>query len=173
MTHPASCRSRARTAGRSAPYAFKETALSDLNTAKNLPLPDSFFAALTLCLEAGGEGTGGMEAVAWVIRNRIAAGNYGGNTATAVCLAPYQFSCWNSEPTIRTPMSRLLDRLSPAEIGHAAAIWEQVRHATADVRDPTHGATFYRTAAMGGKPKGTEFLVQIGHHKFFRPVAEA
>ena len=50
--------------------------------------------ALTLLAEARGEGKDGMYAVAAVIRQRMENRN---QTATEVCLAPKQFSCWNGK----------------------------------------------------------------------------
>ncbi len=47
--------------------------------------------ARTIYGEARGEGVQGMQAVANVVMNRVAAGQ---GTPAEVCLAPYQFSCW-------------------------------------------------------------------------------
>lgn len=47
--------------------------------------------------EARGEGRRGMAAVVHVIRNRADKGYFGGRTARAVALAPFQFSVWNSD----------------------------------------------------------------------------
>lgn len=58
--------------------------------------------ARTIWGEARGEGTAGMQAVANVIMNRVAAAKksftYGlrwGSTVAGVCRKPAQFSCWN------------------------------------------------------------------------------
>lgn len=54
--------------------------------------------ALTVWGEARGESMVGQSAVAWVIRNRQANPGWWSrphHTLADVCLASYQFSCWN------------------------------------------------------------------------------
>jgi N-acetylmuramoyl-L-alanine amidase len=85
--------------------------------------------ALTLLAEARGEGAEGMEAVAMVIKQRMANRK---QTASQVCLAPKQFSCWNGKTSDdlhhlwQSPAAsdaidvvRRFDELDPAVIGHA------------------------------------------------------
>ena len=85
--------------------------------------------ALTLLAEARGEGAKGMEAVAMVIKQRMANRQ---QTASQVCLAPKQFSCWNGKTSDnlrhlwQSPAApdaievvRRFDKLDPAVIGHA------------------------------------------------------
>lgn len=85
--------------------------------------------ALTLLAEARGEGVEGMEAVAMVIKQRMANRK---QTASQVCLAPKQFSCWNgkSSDNLRhlwqSPAApdaikvvRRFDELDPAVIDYA------------------------------------------------------
>ncbi len=50
----------------------------------------------TVYAEAFGEGDVGMEAVAWVIRNRTEKGGFGGNLVGEVCLKASQFEPWRS-----------------------------------------------------------------------------
>lgn len=50
----------------------------------------------TVYAEAFGEGDIGMEAVAWVIRNRAEQGNFGGKSVGEVCLKGFQFEPWRS-----------------------------------------------------------------------------
>lgn len=50
----------------------------------------------TLYMEARGEGEHGQRAVATVIYNRA---KNTGKTFEAVCLQPFQFSCWNASKT--------------------------------------------------------------------------
>lgn len=58
----------------------------------------------TLYLEARGEGEHGQRAVATVIYNRA---QNTGKTFEAVCLQPFQFSCWNASKTRKiTPKTR-------------------------------------------------------------------
>lgn len=58
----------------------------------------------TLYMEARGEGEHGQRAVATVIYNRA---KNTGKTFEAVCLQPFQFSCWNASKTRKiTPKTR-------------------------------------------------------------------
>jgi hypothetical protein len=50
----------------------------------------------TVYAEANREGDKGMEAVAWVIRNRMRNGRYGGDSVADVCLKHLQFEPWLS-----------------------------------------------------------------------------
>ena len=85
--------------------------------------------ALTLLAEARGEGAEGMEAVAMVIKQRMANRK---QTASQVCLAPKQFSCWNGKSSDdlrhlwQSPAApdaievvRRFDELDPSVIGYA------------------------------------------------------
>ena len=58
----------------------------------------------TIYMEARGEGEHGQRAVATVIYNRA---KNTGKTFEAVCLQPFQFSCWNASKTRKiTPRTR-------------------------------------------------------------------
>jgi hypothetical protein len=59
----------------------------------DLAVIDTF--ARTIWGEARGEGCLGMEAVAYVIRNRVRNPRWWGKDYSSVCLAHSQFSCWN------------------------------------------------------------------------------
>lgn len=85
--------------------------------------------ALTLLAEARGEGLRGMEAVAMVIKQRMANRS---KTAKQVCLEPKQFSCWNgkdirdldhlwksSAASDAVDIVRRFAELDPAVIGYA------------------------------------------------------
>ena len=99
--------------------AFAEPTLTD----------EQQIIALTLLAEARGEGAEGMEAVAMVIKQRMANRK---QTASQVCLAPKQFSCWNGKTSDdlhhlwQSPAApdaievvRRFDELDPAVIGYA------------------------------------------------------
>lgn len=114
--------------------------------------------ALTLLAEARGEGVEGMEAVAMVIKQRMANRK---QTASQVCLAPKQFSCWNGKTSDdlhqlwQSPAApnaiklvRRFGKLDPAVIGYA---------------------DHYCTVKI--KPywsKGKTPVAVIGNHKFFK-----
>lgn len=70
-------------------------------------LSDLEIFALTVYGEARGEKVEGQIAVANVIKNRCVAGK----TYKDVCLAPYQFSCWNKNDPNRITLLELGERL--------------------------------------------------------------
>jgi spore germination cell wall hydrolase CwlJ-like protein len=125
-------------------------------------------AVRTIYGEARGEGAAGMDAVAFVLLNRLSDGRWG-KTLAAVCLAAFQFSCWNTADPNRVAMAKLED-------GDPAL--DQAREALSCAGsgvDPTLGATHYVTAAVleQGAPawvSGATRTVQIGNHVFFKDV---
>ncbi|MGV8917820.1 MAG: cell wall hydrolase [Pseudomonas sp.] len=129
--------------------------------------------ARTLFGEARGEGVGGMIAVAWSIRNRVTDGkdkSWWGEGYAGVCLAPYQFSCWNKNDPNFPYLSGA--KLIPAgEFANcqkaASAVIDGV------VPDPTGGATHYYATTMPNPPAwaaGATQTLKLGHHIFFRNV---
>jgi N-acetylmuramoyl-L-alanine amidase len=129
--------------------------------------------ARTLHGEARGEPTDGQIAVAWVIRNRASRARFAGDLACRagatekVCLAPWQFSCWNKGDPNR---ALLLTADIPA---HAAQLAVAGGVLEGTIPDPTGGADHYYTEAApvwagvwppswaAGMPKRT-----IGAHVF-------
>lgn len=125
--------------------------------------------AYTLLGEAAGEGRKGMEAVAWVIRNRAESGRYP-SKPSAVALQNngrvYQFSTWNGDPTSKfsTKSSSYKTALDAIDAVFAAD----------DSADPTRGATHYYASSGANaikKPRwfdaeGGHGAVQIGNHSF-------
>lgn len=116
-------------------------------------------------MESRGEPFEGKVAVAEVIRNRMQSGKFG-KTATEVCLAPYQFSGWNTKDVNRTK-ALLLDG-TDAEYLSCLDAWHQaLDHRTDSVR----GAVLYynpkivKTPPNWADPK--KFVVKIGSHEFF------
>lgn len=131
-------------------------------------------AIRTIVAEAGNQGPTGMNAVASVIRNRAARGNFGGDTPSQVVTAPNQFEPWNTAAG-RQRMAALDPNGAPYQAADAALTSAYAGN------DPTNGAThFYAPkaqAALGrSAPRwdnGTG--VDIGDHRFFggAPVAAA
>ncbi len=128
--------------------------------------------ARTLWGEARGECETGRRAVAWVVRNRAQrAPAYGWPAAVdAVCLQPWQFSCWNAND----PNRALLQRLSEEDPLYLACL-ETARLVTeGGVDDPTHGADHYlNPAAVRRLPrwaKGRSPVAVVGAHHFHRLV---
>lgn len=124
--------------------------------------------------EARGEPMLGKVAVAHVILNRVrnpswwsrkAGADIPDDTVRAVCLKPWQFSCWNhNDPNraeiIKATAPELRDESTAA--GYATSgIWA----------DPTGGACHYHTVGLtppwsqGRKPD-----LQIGGHVFYRGI---
>lgn len=123
-------------------------------------------AGRTIWGEARGEGPAGMAAVAHVLLNRVADGRWG-PTLFDVCLAPWQFSCWNRGDPNRKLMLLLED---------SDALLSQCLNAMAEAPsqpDPTGGATHYYADTMVSVPNWTVGATQtahIGHHIFFKNV---
>ena len=98
-------------------------------------IADDAVAIATVYGEARGESDDGMTCVAETIRNRIRAGR--GKDATAVCLAPLQFSCWNHDTRWRAAMLSL-DVDDPVA-QRCAAAWALAQAGS----DVARGATAY------------------------------
>lgn len=127
--------------------------------------------ARTLWGEARGEGDTGMEAVASVIINRINSGiTWWGSDVKSVCLAPYQFSCWNkSDPNLPK-----LVAVTQADPAYASALDIASRAINGDLADATGAATNYYDRRMPEPPKwalGLNPTAEIGHHLFFKTIA--
>lgn len=128
--------------------------------------------ARTLWGEARGEGSGGMQAVACVILNRVAHakkmnGYWWGNTILEVCHKPFQFSCWNSSD----PNYRKLLSVDEEDLYFVTARRVATRALLGFLKDPTNGATHYHARtltpkwAIGKKPSAV-----LGRHIFYKLV---
>jgi N-acetylmuramoyl-L-alanine amidase len=132
---------------------------------------DSFDAACavrTIWGEARGEGDAGMKAVAHVLFNRLKDGRWG-QTLGSVCLAPYQFSCWN----IGDPNRRLMLSLGSGstELEPASAAFNAARSERGDGIDPSEGATHYKVVGTAAAwAAGLTPCASIGRHEFFTGV---
>ncbi len=123
--------------------------------------------AATVYLEAEGELDKGKLAVAWVIRNRA---DQKLISVRDVCLAPWQFSCWNVEYRAQAD-ERLINAHNRKSSWWAAcaAFWRMIP-------DPTNGANHYLNVEVvmeseGHLPKWAEKgtgKFQIGAHTFMR-----
>lgn len=129
--------------------------------------------AKTCWAEARNQGLDGQIAVAWTIRNRVNDGkskSWWGEGYKGVCLAPFQFSCWNDgDPNYPYLMGKKPIKLSELQVAMQAATLVMA----SKVPDPTGGATHYYAASMKKPPSwsshGTK-TVQIGGHIFFKDV---
>lgn len=129
--------------------------------------------ARTLWGEARGEGPEGMGAVASVVLNRVAVaaahgGRYWwGGDVIAVCLKPWQFSCWNRAD----PNYARLQALDAADLHFATALRVARRALAGVLADPTGGATHYHTRAISPAwARGAQPTAAIGAHVFYRLV---
>jgi spore germination cell wall hydrolase CwlJ-like protein len=107
--------------------------------------------------------------VAHVVLNRVRAQRYWGRTITAVCLKPYQFSCWNANDPNRTKLLELQAR--DARLQQVAHVVQRVQgHA---YPDPTNGATHYHNRWMARPPRwvqGRPPCRVIGNHAFYKNI---
>lgn len=128
--------------------------------------------ARTLYGEARGESVRGKEAVAAVVLNRVrrargAGGYWWGDSVEAVCLKPWQFSCWNAADPNR---KKLLAVTADNKV-FASCLRIARRAVAGGLPDPTGGATHYHTDAV--RPpwsKGRVPSAVIGAHLFYANV---
>lgn len=126
---------------------------------------DEEIADMTIFMEASGEPPEGRRAVAWVIVNRLNSGRYGASLA-AVCLHPFQFSCWNTSDPNRLRIAKTPES-DPVLLDCALAL----QQAQAGGTDPTDGATLYYSDSMTTPPDWASaaiFTVKIGSQLFYR-----
>lgn len=123
-------------------------------------------AARTLCQEARGEPLEGQQAVAWVMKNRLASGRWGASLAS-VCLWPFQFSGWRAtDPNFAYACSL---RDDDPVLAHMQGVLQAALDGT---DDPTGGAMWYH--ATGITPPtwaaGAISCGQFGNQLFFKGV---
>jgi LysM repeat protein len=109
-------------------------------------IDSELIVATTLVLEAGGEGTTGMDAVAHVINNRAKTNHNGwGTTAVKQVLRPYQFSMWNKYTQGKERWTDVLKtaRARKDQWAYAYPLAKQLVAGALSSKDITKGATFY------------------------------
>lgn len=140
-------------------------------------MTDEETVARTVWGEARGEPFNGKIAIAWVIRNRVELDLHGdekpdwwGEGYEAVCLKPWQFSCWNANDPNREKLLAVTD----ADAMYRDSLDAARLVIAGKVDDPTGGATHYFNPDAVKAPQwafsGTE-TARIGHHLFFKGVA--
>lgn len=151
---------------------------------------DIITMAATLFGEARGSTHEDRIACAWAMRNRAAAAQqhrartgrnhplFGDGTLSAVCRAPWQFSCWNANDPNRPELDRLTAEGTTLPAALVTAGYVECMAAVLEViagraPDPTQGSTHYHTTRMGwprswGERK--EPVVVIGAHAFYNNV---
>lgn len=133
---------------------------------------------VTLYGEARSEPIEGLIAVACCVRNRVQSG-YRGRTYHEVCLAPWQFSCWNPAGGARNyeRVAALVRRLAEGEPVTDPALRETAYLAAGVmkgfVRDTVKGSRHYHVAKMGERPAWARDrvpTVQRGSHVYYAGV---
>lgn len=132
------------------------------------PARERDILARTLWGEARSEGEAGMRAVAAVIINRRARdGIERIRSVREICLAAYQFSCWNVGDPNRIKVLTVDE--SDAAFRIALTIAAEALGGT--MIDPTGGATHYHAAHI--RPYWSRDRLpsaHIGHHVFYNNV---
>jgi len=116
--------------------------------------------AITILAEARGEGNAGMYAVAAVIAQRAFERK---QTPEDVCLARYQFSCWNGKK-----LKDLEHLLKTPQAKYAILLAKTVKHLS---REYVGYANHYHATWMKKKPywaKGKKPVKVIGQHAFYK-----
>jgi N-acetylmuramoyl-L-alanine amidase len=146
---------------------------------------DILVGALTIHGEARGCTQEGRTAIAHCLINRMKAKawwgrgtSYPDHSMAAVCLKPWQFSCWNASD----PNSTMLATLR-ADYQHAiqkktcrAALKALIDALDGFAPDKTGGATHYLTSALHKSArcpdwaKGNNKFIEIGAHRFFAGI---
>jgi spore germination cell wall hydrolase CwlJ-like protein len=127
--------------------------------------------ARTLWGEARGEPVRGIEAVAAVVMNRVAAarqhpGMWWGDGVASVCRKPMQFSCWNRDD----PNAAKLRAVRAGDPVFNACLRIARRAVAGLLADPTAGATHYHTKSTAPRwAAGLAPTAEIGNHLFYRP----
>lgn len=135
--------------------------------ANDLSARDKDLMVRTILGEAAQEGPQGQAAVAHVILNRVASGDYG-KTPQAVVLAPNQFEPWSTR-------AKELLAIKPDSQAYreTSDIVDMVRNG--DVPDPTNGATHFLNPNIVMQRRGSlpgwaaKPIATIGNHTFFAP----
>ena len=128
--------------------------------------------ARTIWGEARGEGIAGMQAVAFVILNRVAIaqekkGYWWGNSILEVCQKPYQFSCWLKDD----PNYRQLIAVTEADPIFALAKRTASRAVFGFLPDVTYGADHYHARTiLPHWAEGQTPSARIGRHIFYKLV---
>ncbi|MBO1326841.1 cell wall hydrolase [Acetobacter sp. TBRC 12305] len=133
-----------------------------------LPLTDpTQAAARTAWGEARGEGARGMLAVLGVIGNRAARPAWWGHDIAGVCMARWQFSCWNPSDPNRAQALTVTD--SDPQFKKAQQMAALL--VSGALPDITNGADSYYDTRMPRPPAWAApqfYRCTIGRHAFFR-----
>jgi len=126
---------------------------------------DLQIGAATAFMEASGEPLEGQRGVCHVLINRLKDGRWGG-TLAAVCLAPSQFSCWNTSDPNRKRLALTPDANST--LINLQALLQGIL--AGDDEDPTLGALWYFAPTICRPSWASDYVqtVKLGNHLFFK-----
>lgn len=134
--------------------------------------------ALTIWGEARSDGPEAMRAVGHVVINRIRSPRAFGKNIKEVVWKRKAFSCWNAGDPNRESMKKIasLPETHPSKVR-----WNQAVKIAQDItsgrsKDPTNGALFYHTKAMGlpyWVSKDMKPIATIASHLFYKTDAKA
>jgi spore germination cell wall hydrolase CwlJ-like protein len=143
-------------------------------------LPDSAILALTLFGEARSEDINGIVAVGHVIQQRAADSKHRWPTSVrAVCLQPFQFSCWNviggqrNFDRVRGLIDQLATGSVPADVAFEECSWVAAGLRRGSLRNRIKNSTHYHVAKMMPRPKWAQQYIpaaQVGSHVFYNTV---
>lgn len=130
---------------------------------------DAAIAALTIYCEASSASQAEREAIAHVIRNRVADRRFP-KTAAAVCLQRMQFSEWNADAADNRNLMRAA--LTPDSDPVFRACGMAWAFATSTDIDPTFGATHYhdKTIAPPAWTEGARVTLNTDKFIFYAGV---
>jgi N-acetylmuramoyl-L-alanine amidase len=124
--------------------------------------------ARTLYGEARGEGIEGMQAIAWVVVNRVRRGAPRfAETLAGVVKAPHQFSCWSKSD----PNAKLCSSVTEADPIFALAVFAASSVLSGQVRDMVGGADHYHATWLKPYPHwaaSMKVTAKIGQHVFYK-----
>jgi N-acetylmuramoyl-L-alanine amidase len=133
------------------------------------PMNDVETLARTLWGEGRGGSDAGLEAIATVVMNRLAAPDRRfGRTVAQVCRQPKQFSCWNEDDPNRAKIFAL--KGDEPSLVRCRAVAERAIAGT--LADQTFGADHYHQRGMMPVwARGKQASARIDDHLFYNNVA--
>lgn len=125
--------------------------------------------SLTIWGESRGQSHDGRVAVGSVVMNRVRWPRWWGRTVHGVCLAPWQFSCWNVGDVNRQKIEALVAAGFTGNQAYPDCL-DIARGLVAGlVEDPTRRADHYCTRAAHPKwAEGQTPVAEIDDHVFYR-----
>lgn len=126
---------------------------------------DLQIATATLYMEASGEPLEGQQGVCAVLVNRLKDGRWG-HTLAAVCLAPLQFSSWNSTDPNRKRLALAPDT-DPSLIKFESMVQAALSGSSPD---PTDNALWYFNPSLAKPFWASSYVLtaRLGNQTFYK-----